>query len=180
MEDAYRKARTVDFPLFPEGGDAATPFNAYPFHARFSDLETDWTFSQARCRLVQALGGVIIDARTIGVRPAALLIGGSFADRAVDAPADLDTVIYYSSTSGDSAGLALGDLQHRAKHEAKIDCRFIPIDVDPLVIIRATAFFSILYAAEQMSRKVTRPPIYVDLDGDDEPQYQRQYPDQRI
>ncbi|HAC01829.1 MAG TPA: hypothetical protein DCF67_10310 [Brevundimonas sp.] len=166
LADSYRTARAQDFPLFPQDdGDTATPFNTYPFHARFNDLEADWAFSEQRRRLVQNLERVIAKTRGIGVKPMALLIGGSFADRSNATPEDIDVVIYYVAGATGSAGHRLATLERDAKRNGRIDCRMIPIDVDPLITIRATAFFSILCAMEKSSRKVRRAPIYVDLTG---------------
>ena len=68
---------------------------------------------------------------------------------------------YYSGYLTGQGNL-LSVLQRSAKRELSIDTRFIPVDTDPLLVIRATAFFSLLYSKREGSNEITRPLLFLD------------------
>jgi len=162
LDQAYGKIRDDRFSIFPsEGERSATPLNSYPFHVSWANLHADWAFTARRAKLVenlQALHQAIIKR---DIRPAGFLIGGSFSDRSVEDPRDIDAVSYYAGHVAVQKDL-LSTLQRKAKRELSIDTRFIPVDTDPLLLIRATAFFSLLYSKKEGSNQITRPLIFLD------------------
>ena len=157
---AYQRVRSSGFLAFPDGERRATPLSAFPFHLRLSDLDSDWQFAPQRVMLVSNMRGLLDRVVETGAIPYALLIGGSFADRTVEAPRDVDAVLFYSGAA-DTTRLA--KLQIEAKTALFIDCRMVPVDADPLIVIRSSVFFGLLYSKREGSMVITRPPLYVDL-----------------
>jgi len=163
LNDAYAEIRNAGFPIFPPGGErSATPLNCYPFHVSWTNLRADWAFTKRRAELVESLGTFRRLITDRGINSPGLLIGGSFADRGVEAPRDVDAVTYYAGELPGEADV-LSTLQRQAKRELSIDTRFIPVDTDPMLLIRATAFFSLLYSKKEGSSQITRPLVFLDM-----------------
>ncbi|MFN7127789.1 MAG: DUF6932 family protein [Brevundimonas sp.] len=160
LVQAYQRIRNSGFSPFPDGERRATPLSAFPFHLRLRDLDADWGYTPQRADLARNVHRLIGRVADTGVAPYALLIGGSFADRTVDAPRDVDLVMFYTGVAEDAR---LTELQITAKKTHLIDCRLIPVDGDPLIVIRASVFFGLLYSKREGSMVITRPPLYVDL-----------------
>lgn len=165
LVQAYQRVRSSGFLAFPDGERRATPLSAFPFHLRLSDLDSDWRFAPRRATLVRNIRSLLDRAVDTGAVPYALLIGGSFADRTVETPRDVDAVLFYTGVA-DTARLAT--LQIEAKAALLVDCRMVPVDGDPLIVIRSSVFFGLLYSKREGSMVITRPPLYVDL-ADDRP-----------
>lgn len=158
---AYAMARSSGFAFFPQGERRSTPLNAYPFHLRLNDLDRDWSFSSRRRQLSANVRVLLTWLEETNAAPFAMLVGGSFADRSVASPSDLDAVLYYMYAP--ISVVHLEELQAKSKVELDIDVRMIPVDGDPLLVIRTAAYFGILYSKIEGSMTIVRPPLYVDF-----------------
>ncbi|NID14225.1 DUF6932 family protein [Luteibacter yeojuensis] len=98
--------------------------------------------------------GVVVDAA---------LVGGSFMDDSISRPHDIDSVWFYrSETSSEVDAVGLKQEQHRLR-SLGLDVRFIPIDGEPLILLRAMAFFTMIYSKRRDSNALTRGMILIDF-----------------
>jgi hypothetical protein len=98
--------------------------------------------------------GVVVDAA---------LVGCSFMDEEVSHPRDIDAVWLYRSDASygvDANGLRQEQLRLKS---LGLDVRFIPMDGDPLILIRATAFFTLMYSKRRDSNALTRGMVLIDF-----------------
>lgn len=159
-EMPFEAAARRNFPAFLTPVALSNPANATPYlvgRAGFCSIARRWP---GRARLVDALEQAIAEADDRGAEIVALLIGGSFTDLRNPAPRDLDAVAFYRAADPaaavDARGLA--ELQKRAR-AAGADLRFMPVDGNPIVLIRSIAYFTRLYSeARPDAGQAGRPP----------------------
>lgn len=158
MEQAYRLARSLGFPAFPEGVQASTPINATPF---LIDIDGLVLLSQDpwRIELIQRLLSLIDETRGLGVSPLAALIGGSFLDSSC-VPHDLDCVIFYEN--GQRSSHELARLQKKWRTDC-IDVRFIPYDRDPIILLKAAVYFGALYSSTRSGNSRSKAALLLDV-----------------
>lgn len=96
--------------------------------------------SDHRKNLIEKISRQIDHLPSCGAVPQFALVGGSFVGRR-DHPADLDCIIGYRAASD---GSPMAD-SRSWRLFAEIDVRFVPMDIDPLVTIKAFCFFHTLY-----------------------------------
>lgn len=158
----YENAATDGFPIFSGPEKKSTPFNAAPYvvsYLRFIAQASVWP---GRGGLVQALQACFAEAQSLQLTVDAMLIGGSFLDLANPAPKDIDCVWLYRSMCGNGADVALlMSLQKRFKQQG-IDMRFVPLDIDLMLLVKPLCFFSILYAKKTGENSLNRAPVLVD------------------
>lgn len=142
----YSQAAELGFPPFLTEIARSTPFNAAPYLARYRDfigIAAQWPGREA---LIAALDQVRHASETYGIAVDAILLGGSFADRTNAAPRDVDCILLYrQAVRGqpvDASGLA--DVRKRAR-QMGVDARFLPLDGDPIPLIKSLCYFTILF-----------------------------------
>ncbi len=171
-EPLARMAAASGFPRFPTGVSHSSPLNATPYVFRYPDFQACLLSLRNRERPLQALTGVIADARLLNVEVALILVGGSILDPSNDHPRDVDCVLLYRAARPGVIVDAqeLCKLQLRAVSEGA-DVRFVPLDGDPLVVVKAVSFFTSLFgesksAVEPGSDSRSRGLVLVDCRGD--------------
>lgn len=99
--------------------------------------------------------------RALGATPIAALLGGSAIGAKPD-PSDLDCVVFYEQT-GDRQVKAedLRRLQRDLKQRS-VDARLIPMDGDPLILLKAASFFTTLYSKNEGSLQIVRGLVLLD------------------
>jgi hypothetical protein len=163
MDQTLRASRDrafeLDFPPFvgPERG--STPLNATPYLAHISDVQEDGFLSN-RVGFIDKLAVGLEQLRAIGATPVAALLGGSAIGPKPD-PSDLDCAIFYEVKPGTNPAAQFGALQARFK-QSGIDARLMPMDGDPLLLMKAVSFFTTLYCKNAGSLQIVRGLVLLD------------------
>lgn len=145
LKQSFRKAEELDFPTFVTPERQSTPLNATPYVGHLHDVRNGRILTKRRELLAQLIAAVD-ELREAGIRPIAALLGGSAIGPKPD-PSDLDCVLFYEIPSEPAVAVDLAQFQWRYKAR-RLDLRLIPADGDPLLLIKATSFFTTLYLTE--------------------------------
>ena len=148
-----------------------SPFSSSPFVLSLDEfLMTE--NARSRPDLVQAIQAYLKNLTQIGLQAKFLLIGGSFIDR-FDVARDVDGVCFYQIDLQDKEGNfknlpSLFRVQEYGK-ESGIDMKLVPIDHDPLLMLRAAIYFSVLFSGDHRVPLIRRKDVWlVDLRLEDE------------
>lgn len=149
---AFDRAAAGGFALFPHGVAAANPVNAAPYVCSPDAFVAAFAFTARRQALVGEWNRLVQDMAGRGLIAVFTLVGGSVLDRGQGEPRDLDCAIFYRAPADAADGAAW--LTQRAREAARggIDPRFVPIDGPPIVLAKALAFFTLLYAQSRPGR----------------------------
>lgn len=152
---AYGDAEQRGFPAFSANIRATTPINSLPYVTTFQRFRERYT-DERRNQLLVRLDQVMQRARVLGVSIDYMLCGGSFT-QLDKTPNDLDCVLFYRLSP--EAAVAAPDLQQLqvVAIKAGVDCRLIPLDGSPLVLLKSAIYFGLLYALEM--REPDYPPV---------------------
>lgn len=157
LKDHYRVAAGLGFPAFIGSIDDSTPINATPYVVGLEDFLSESLPAPKRA-LRDALSAALKQLPEIGLQAEIVLIGGSFLQ--LDAtPRDLDCVVFYSRP-GEIAG-DLAGWQAR-QHAHGLDLRLIPIEMDPVMVLKTALFFGALYGIGRGESKALRGLLLVD------------------
>lgn len=157
LQAHYREAKSQGFPAFVTAIEESTPLNATPYVVSLSKfIESSW--SSSRQTLIEALVSALAQLRGGGLRAEVLLVGGSFLDTG-KSPRDLDCVIFYSRESDSS--IDLGRWQHDQR-VLGLDVRLLPIDIDPVMVLKMALFFGVLYTRGKGAQLQLRGLVLVD------------------
>lgn len=147
----FLEAADLGFPPFLTSLAESSPLNAAPYLATYRDfmnIAAQWPGRQA---LIGALDHVRQSSEGHGIAVDAILLGGSFADRTNAAPRDVDCLMMYRRA--DSArpvdAQALGELRRSAKRNG-VDVRFLPLDADPIPLVKSLCYFTNLFCQAQV------------------------------
>jgi hypothetical protein len=147
----FRKAADLGFPPFLTTIAESSPLNAAPYLAPyrdFMDIALQWPGRQA---LIAGLDHVRQSSEEHGIAIDAILLGGSFADLSNAAPRDVDCLLLYRRA--DSArpvdAPALAELRRSAKRNG-VDVRFLPLDADPIPLVKSLCYFTILFCQDKV------------------------------
>lgn len=154
---AYLRATEKHFPAFLDSIDAGTPLNATPYIVGLTEfLNCDRDL--CRARLVAQLDRSLNDLRNMGAQPQIVLVGGGFLGPS-EAPKDLDCVVFYECETPVSPGLAswLSKQQHLG-----LDMRLIPLDTNPILVLKMALFFGALYGRGRGVAPAMRGLLLVD------------------
>ena len=161
----FRRALRAGFPVLGTSEHRSTLFNSTPYvvaYAEFVQRAATWP---GRADLVGALQECYSHAQAAGVVVDAMLIGGSFLDLEGEPPRDIDGVWLYRSAHGRGNDVEhLVALQKRFKAHS-VDVRFVPLDSDPILLLKAVSFFSILYTKRKGEMAHSRGLLLVDCVG---------------
>lgn len=164
---AYGDALAAGLPLFGAGVSRAAPMTAAPHVVSASAFLADFGTSAHRQRLLGAWREGMAEAVSMGFAPCLAIVGGSFLDRRIDAPRDLDCAIFYDRTGVlGSEATALRALQHRLIGVG-VDVRFMPGDQSRLFMAKAVGFFMLLYTQQRRADGRVCAPLLVVLDDGD-------------
>ncbi|MFT3791645.1 MAG: hypothetical protein QM741_11335 [Rudaea sp.] len=158
----FDEASEKGFPVFLGDGGHSTPLNASPYIVefdRFVDVAKRWS---GRGRLVDELRRCRNAAEDIGICIELILIGGSFTDLRNASPHDLDSLWLYRARGTDPVcAEKLKTLQNDSRRNG-IDCRFVPFDGEPALLVKAVSFFTVLYSINKRQMTLDRGLILLD------------------
>lgn len=162
-EACFDDALAAGLPAFQMHPRASTPMNATPYmmrYARFRSTARDWP---GRSPFLDELDEVLAVARELAISVDMILLGGSFTELEKPVIGDVDCLLFYrqATPATDFDAKALGYLQRNAK-ERGVDCRFVPLDGDPLVLIKLTSYFTILYSKHKDRHEIVRSLLLLD------------------
>lgn len=160
----FFKSVDAGMPIFLTDARASTPLDASPYYTTYEYfLETVSSWS-TRQPLVDALNFTIEEIEDHDLSVVAILIGGSFTQMDVSDVNDIDCVIFYKwgKDTGDGQSRVLTALQKRAKIR-KIDARLVPIDGNPIVLIKLISYFTIIYSKSKHSDEIVRPLLLLEM-----------------
>ncbi len=164
----FDEAAAKGFPAFLTRVADSSPINATPYLQSYADFRARAPEWPGRGELVARLEQIRAESEQYNVIIEAILIGGSFTELTKPAPGDVDCLMLYRQARSGRAIQAegLADLQRRAKAE-RVDVRFLPLDSDPLVLVKVLCYFTILYskdkqAAHQADVRVIRGLLLLD------------------
>ncbi len=164
----FDEATRNGFPAFLTPVAESSPVNATPYLTSYADFRAAAAKWPGRGGLVARLEQVRAESERHNVIIDAMLIGGSFTELAKPAPGDVDCLMLYRQARPGRAVEAKGltDLQRRVKAE-RVDVRFLPLDSDPLALVKALCYFTILYskdkhAVDQADVRVVRGLLLLD------------------
>lgn len=154
---AAERAATAGFPAFIMPVQHSTAFNATPYVMSFKGFCSTLAALPNRSQPLSALHYVLAEARRLAVEVSLILVGGSVLDPANAHPRDIDCVLLYHAAQPCVAVRAdcLVDLQFRGK-QIGADVRFIPLDSDPLILVKAVSFFTTLFGESKPIDGVTQ------------------------
>jgi hypothetical protein len=164
IEQILRESRDLaasrHFPPFVSAEKESTPLNATPYIAHLSEAG-EAGFLSNRAAFIAELRVGLDRLRQLHARPVAALLGGSAIGAKPD-PSDLDCVVFYEQAGIDAirVGELLG-LQRDLKR-GRIDVRFVPMDGDPLILLKTVSFFSTLYSKHAGSAEIVRGLVLLD------------------
>jgi hypothetical protein len=164
IEQILRESRDLaasrHFPPFVGVERESTPLNATPYIAHLSEAG-EAGFLSNRAHFIAELRVGLDRLRQLHANPVAALLGGSAIGAKPD-PSDLDCVVFYEQAGDDPlrAGELLG-LQRDLKR-VRIDVRFVPMDGDPLILLKTMSFFSMLYSKNAGSPEIVRGLVLLD------------------
>jgi hypothetical protein len=159
MNACFQQAEARDFPPFLTGERQSTPVNATPYVVNLSDLVAGRALAR-RKRFVKELASAVGALKAMGAEGVAALLGGSAIGPKPE-PGDLDCALFYRWVEGRAAADSLADLQTSAKARG-LDLRLLPVDGDPLLLIKTVSFFSMLYSKNAGERTIVRGLVLVD------------------
>ena len=133
------------FPLFLDGEATSNAINATPYAIGYPGFRAAFAAWPGRAALIRSIDSVR-DLANRSVTVVGMMIGGSFLDPAIPAPGDVDLLMLYRDGDRDAgAGAArLADLRRTAR-TMDVDVRFIPLDHDPLMLVKIVSYFTTLY-----------------------------------
>jgi hypothetical protein len=154
--DCFGEAERLGFPAFLTPIAESNPVNATPYLCRYEDFRATASTWAGRKGLLAELERVRSAAEGCGVSIDAILIGGSFTDLSKPDPADVDCLLFYRRAAADNPVEAkrLAALRLRAK-AAAVDLRFIPVDGDPLPLIKSVSYFTSLFSQDKPAETPT-------------------------
>lgn len=157
LDKHFVEAKRQGFPAFPKDIPSCTPLNATPYVVSLERfLSEDWT--DERRVLLSGLVAAMDRLRGEGLGVELLLVGGSFLDPG-KTPNDLDCVIFYSRPTEIALDLVAWQDDQKA---AGLDLRLLPIDIDPVVVLKTALFFGVLYTRGSEAHPQLRGLLLVD------------------
>lgn len=147
---------TGDLPRFKEAIERSGPHESSPHPISWRELRRRVGADARRSALLDRLQA-LCRLMTADLRVPCALIGGSFVQADRSHPKDLDCVLYYAMREAPAVGLEGLQAARRYAAGADIDARFVPLDADPLVLIRMTSFMTSLYHAHRPGARPASP-----------------------
>lgn len=166
-EACFDAALAADLPPFLMHPRDSTPVNATPYMLRYSRFRSEAVGWVGRSGLLVELDGVISEVRKRNLSVEAILLGGSFTELDKSAIDDIDCLLFYRVDAPEDGcePACLGTIQRDAKARG-IDARFVPLDGDPLALIKLTSFFTILYSKHKERHEIVRCLLLLDCRED--------------
>lgn len=143
LEESFTEAARRGFPPFLGSVQSSTPVNSTPYVAHLRAAAEDGIMSN-RQGLLRELVAAVEEMSELGFETVAALLGGSALGPKPN-PRDLDSILFYRAREATPPIQALAAFQRRMQAR-RLDLRLIPVDGDPLILIKAVSFFTTLFA----------------------------------
>lgn len=160
LRTSFATAESLDFPMFVGPERESNPVNSTPYVAHLSDAR-EGRILVKRQAFLRELIAVLEELPATGVRPVAVLIGGSVIGPKPN-PSDLDGVVFYELLTEESANVEALRAFQRSTKARRLDLRLIPIDGDPLILLKAASFFTALYCKNRDEDRIVRGLVLLD------------------
>jgi hypothetical protein len=164
LKESREAAAALHFPPFIGPERASTPLNATPYLAHVDDLRKG-IFLSNRAPFVAELLAVLDQLVNFNAVPVAALLGGSAIGPKPD-PGDLDCVVFYEQAASREVDAIGADALRRAAKGRGLDMRLVPMDGDPLLLLKTMSYFSMLYSKEEGDLKIIRGLVLIDCRTD--------------
>jgi hypothetical protein len=160
LRESRDAAAAMYFPPFVGPERESTPLNSTPYLAHLDDLR-EGTFLSNRASFVAELIVALDQLGALGMVPVAVLLGGSAIGPKPD-PSDLDCVVFYEQAPDQDVRIShANDFRHSAKMRG-LDIRLVPMDGDPLLLLKTVSYFSMLYSKKEGSLQILRGLVLID------------------
>jgi hypothetical protein len=164
-EACFDEALLADLPPFLMHPRDSTPVNATPYMLRYSRFRREAGGWAGRGDLLARLDEVMAVVRSHGLAIDAILLGGSFTELDKASVNDLDCLMFYRLQTSEGASNELAGIQRDAKARS-VDVRFVPLDGDPLALIKLTSYFTLLYSKHKERHEIVRCLLLLDCRED--------------
>lgn len=145
--------------FFDRSVSECTPFNSAPHQLTWNDLLQNYGVNSHRRALLLSLRLLFDELALSGINTHFFLGGGSFFDTSYPEPKDVDCLIFYST--GQVADFQAAKEACKRGFCSGIDSRMAPLDADPMLTARMTAFFTMLYSIDRNDAKARRASYLV-------------------
>lgn len=157
------------FPLVNGIVAESSPLNASPYVATLEAALSRLTGLPGRAYIRQALTTLFDDLYEAGYAVDFLLAGGSFFDLGRHSPKDFDALCLYRARSDVTPRANVLAGARARSMEQKMDLRFVAIDGEPLIYLKALSYFSILYSQQKPTSNGTHRPGLLLIDARQNP-----------
>lgn len=157
LESHFLQAQRLGFPAFIGSIEQSTPLNATPYVVSMAQFDAiDWPLD--RRPLLDALKTAVAQLPDNGLRAELILVGGSFLDPRLS-PHDLDCALFYSRDTDCTVNLNLLQEQLRT---TGLDIRLLPLDIEPVMVLKMALFFGVLYTRGRGAQPQLRGLVLID------------------
>lgn len=157
LKDHYRLAAGLGFPAFIGDISESNPINATPYVVGLGEFLSE-SLPPAKRALRDALSAALGMLPNLGLQAEIIMIGGSFLRRD-SKPRDLDCVVFYSRPGDLTGDVAAWQAQQKP---LGLDLRLIPIEMDPVMVLKTALFFGALYGIDRGGTQVMNGVVLVD------------------
>lgn len=162
LADSYRAARAGGFPAFAADIHQSNNMNSSPYVTDLDGFIRDFSQDDTRKRMMGDFLSILNECQGCGIKILSIMIGGSFIRHAASVPKDLDGVLFYAVQDERADIPAFAGIIANAKSHG-MDLRAIPVDVDPNLLIRAAAFFAMLYSVDRSNAESRRGVVLIQM-----------------
>ncbi len=141
FETRFDTAMSRGFAPFPLPLERANRSNSSPFIIGYDKFAISFGSGRSRQQLLKLQIELLGTLRSMNLRPVFALCGGSFVDPGVDAPGDLDQLLFYEGRLGEREMAGMFNRLARFKASG-LDCQLHPADVAPVLVARIAAFYA--------------------------------------
>lgn len=163
MRRSFKLAESQNFPHFVGPERASTPINSSPYMVALSDVRNGKVLKR-RDRLMTIFLRCVDTLSARGIEPVAALLGGSAIGPKPN-PSDLDCVLFYRADRDSIRDFSWMASFERASKSDGLDVRLVPLDGDPVLLIKIASFFSTLYVKNAGEDRIVRGLVLVDCRG---------------
>jgi hypothetical protein len=158
----YEVGLSKGFPAFFDDQNHSTPLNAAPYVTDLNELLNSLGTNQHRRRLAKELLSALEIAKSGNFIFIHAIFGGTFIDKAVSRPNDIDCAFFYKCrTNASQCDFTKLQISQDQAKNSNIDIRYFPIDADPILAIKAAIFFGILYSCDKIDPVIRKGCVLV-------------------
>ncbi|KTF69091.1 DUF6932 family protein [Sphingomonas sp. HT-1] len=155
-------AAAAGFPPFAAAFQNETPLNSGPYIFDLAAFGATFGTSAHRIAILADAQAALDALRSEGMGWHLLLVGGSFI-REGESPSDLDALVVYSLASTDVADVerAIHAIRSHLRRFSKVDFKFCPVDVEPIILVKRLLFFSNVFGYDKDLHTLSRGSVMV-------------------